>query len=60
VPDLDAGHTVLVVAHGNVLRALIGHLDRIPPDDLRNVTISTGEPLLYAFPWVAPGATVHW
>ena len=45
--DLRAGRTVLVVAHGNVLRVLISHLERIPPDALRDITVPTGRPLRY-------------
>ena len=35
VPDLAAGITVLVVAHGNSLRALVKHLDGISDDGHR-------------------------
>jgi 2,3-bisphosphoglycerate-dependent phosphoglycerate mutase len=45
--DLRAGRTVLVVTHGNVLRTLIGHLERIPPESLRDITVPTGEPFGY-------------
>ncbi len=47
VPDLKAGHTVLVVAHGNSLRALIKHLDGISDDDIAEVNLPTGVPMLY-------------
>ena len=47
VPDLRAGHTVLVVAHGNSLRALVKHLDRIADDDIADLNIGTGIPLHY-------------
>ncbi|MEV4033607.1 2,3-bisphosphoglycerate-dependent phosphoglycerate mutase [Streptomyces umbrinus] len=47
--DLHAGRTVLLVAHGNVLRALISHLDRIPSDAIRQITVPTGEPIRYEF-----------
>ena len=47
VPDLRAGHTVLVGAHGNSLRALVMHLDRIDPAAIVEVNIPTGEPLVY-------------
>jgi 2,3-bisphosphoglycerate-dependent phosphoglycerate mutase len=40
VPDLRAGHTVLVAAHGNSLRALVKHLDGSPPA-FRSATTST-------------------
>ena len=47
VPDLLAGHTVLIGAHGNSLRALVKHLDGISDDDIVDVNIPTGEPLVY-------------
>ncbi|HWO62344.1 MAG TPA: phosphoglyceromutase, partial [Umezawaea sp.] len=48
VPDLRAGATVLVAAHGNSLRALVKHLDEISDDDIAGLNIPTGIPLLYA------------
>jgi 2,3-bisphosphoglycerate-dependent phosphoglycerate mutase len=47
VPDLAAGRTVLVVAHGNSLRALVKHLDGIGDDEIAGLDIPTGMPLLY-------------
>jgi 2,3-bisphosphoglycerate-dependent phosphoglycerate mutase len=47
VPDLRRGRTVLVVAHGNTLRALIKHLDRIPVEAVPRLEIPTARPLLY-------------
>jgi len=47
VPDLRTGRTVLVVAHGNSLRALVKHLDGISDDDIAGLNIPTGIPLLY-------------
>ena len=47
VPDLQAGHTVLVVAHGNSLRALIKHLDGISDADIAEVNLPTGVPIRY-------------
>ena len=47
VPDLRAGATVLVAAHGNSLRALVKHLDGISDDDIAGLNIPTGIPLLY-------------
>ena len=45
VPDLRAGRTVLVAAHGNSLRALVKHLDGIGDDDIAGLNIPTGIPL---------------
>jgi 2,3-bisphosphoglycerate-dependent phosphoglycerate mutase len=47
VPDLQAGHTVFVVAHGNSLRALVKHLDGIGDDAIAEVDIPTGKPIVY-------------
>ncbi len=47
VPDLQSGRTVLVVAHGNSLRALVKHLDGISDEDIAGLNIPTGIPLLY-------------
>jgi 2,3-bisphosphoglycerate-dependent phosphoglycerate mutase len=47
VPDLTAGRTVLVVAHGNSLRALVKHLDRIGDAAITELNIPTGIPLVY-------------
>jgi 2,3-bisphosphoglycerate-dependent phosphoglycerate mutase len=48
VPDLAAGKVVLVVAHGNSLRALVKHLDGISDADIAGLNIPTGIPLVYA------------
>ncbi|WP_133848296.1 phosphoglyceromutase [Labedaea rhizosphaerae] len=47
VPDLRAGKTVLVAAHGNSLRALVKHLDNISGADIAGLNIPTGIPLRY-------------
>jgi 2,3-bisphosphoglycerate-dependent phosphoglycerate mutase len=47
VPDLKAGKTVLVTAHGNSLRALVKHLDGISDADIAALNIPTGQPLVY-------------
>jgi 2,3-bisphosphoglycerate-dependent phosphoglycerate mutase len=47
VPDLQAGHVVLVVAHGNSLRALVKHLDGIGDDAITGLDIPTGQPIVY-------------
>lgn len=46
-PDLMAGRTVLVCAHGNSLRALVKHLDDIADDDITALEIPTGVPIAY-------------
>ncbi|WP_370290926.1 phosphoglyceromutase [Nocardioides sp.] len=47
VPDLRAGHTVLVAAHGNSLRAIVKHLDGLDDEAIVGLNIPTGMPLLY-------------
>jgi 2,3-bisphosphoglycerate-dependent phosphoglycerate mutase len=48
VPDLRAGRTVLVAAHGNSLRALVKHLDGISDSDIAGLDVPTGIPLCYS------------
>ncbi|MER7796278.1 phosphoglyceromutase [Microbacterium sp. NPDC096154] len=47
VPDLKAGKTVLVTAHGNSLRGLVKHLEGISDEDIAALNIPTGIPLVY-------------
>ena len=47
IGDLAAGRTVLVVAHGNSIRALVKHLDGIADADIAGLNIPTGIPLAY-------------
>ena len=46
-PAVRAGHRVLVAAHGNSMRALVKHLDRVSDADIVGLNIPTGVPLLY-------------
>ena len=46
-PSLGGGKTVLVVAHGNSLRALCKYLDSISEDEIPDLNIPTGIPLIY-------------
>jgi 2,3-bisphosphoglycerate-dependent phosphoglycerate mutase len=47
VPDLRAGACVLVVSHGNTLRALVKHLDATGDEEIMTLNIPNGTPLLY-------------
>jgi 2,3-bisphosphoglycerate-dependent phosphoglycerate mutase len=47
LPDLRAGKNVLVAAHGNSLRALVMHLDGLSREQVLELEIPTGVPLLY-------------
>ncbi len=46
-PDLKAGKNILIVAHGNSLRALIMKLDNLSKEEVVKLEIPTGEPILY-------------
>lgn len=47
-PQLKSGKNILVVAHGNSLRALMMHLERIGPDQIPEINIPTGVPRIYS------------
>lgn len=47
VPCLQQGANVLLVAHGNSLRALVKHLDQLSDTEITDVEIPTGIPLVY-------------
>ncbi len=63
VPDLRAGRTTLLAAHGNSLRALVKHLDGISDEAIAGLNIPTGIPLVYELnddlSPVTPGGTYH-
>ncbi len=46
-PQLDAGQNVLIVAHGNSLRALIMYLEHLSPEQILEREIATGDPITY-------------
>src|SRR5690606_3723348 len=46
-PELAAGKTVLIPAHGNSLRALVKHLSGISDADITGLEIPTGQPIVY-------------
>ena len=46
-PDIDSGKRVLIVAHGNSLRALVKYLDQTSDQEIVNLNIPTGVPLVY-------------
>jgi 2,3-bisphosphoglycerate-dependent phosphoglycerate mutase len=47
VPEIRKGKRVLIVAHGNSLRALIKHLDQLSDQEIVDLNIPTGMPLVY-------------
>lgn len=48
-PEVKAGKTLVIAAHGNSLRALVKHLDNISDADISGLNIPTGIPLVYNF-----------
>jgi 2,3-bisphosphoglycerate-dependent phosphoglycerate mutase len=48
-PEVARGRKVLIVAHGNTLRALVKHLDTVSEADIVELNIPTGIPLVYGF-----------
>lgn len=46
-PRVKSGERLIVAAHGNSLRALVKHLDKIPDDKIVSLNIPTGIPLVY-------------
>jgi 2,3-bisphosphoglycerate-dependent phosphoglycerate mutase len=46
-PDVKAGKQVLIAAHGNSLRALVKYLDNVPEQEIVELNIPTGIPLVY-------------
>ncbi len=47
VPEIEAGKRVVIVAHGNSLRALVKHLSNITDADIVHEEIPTGKPMVY-------------
>ena len=46
-PQLKAGKTVFVAAHGNLIRAIVKFIEGIPDDQIANLEIPIGAPLVY-------------
>jgi 2,3-bisphosphoglycerate-dependent phosphoglycerate mutase len=49
VPSLRANRRVIVVAHGNSLRALVKHIEGIGDDEIETLEMQHGQPLMYRF-----------
>ena len=47
--DMEAGKRVIIAAHGNSLRALVKYFDDMTPEQILEVNIPTGVPLVYEF-----------
>jgi 2,3-bisphosphoglycerate-dependent phosphoglycerate mutase len=55
LPELRAGKNILMVSHGNTLRALIKHIESIPESDVPLLEVATGE--IVAYEITADGVT---
>ena len=49
IPSIVSGKKIIVVAHGNSIRALIKYLEDISEEEIVNLNIPTGVPILYKF-----------
>ena len=47
LPEVEAGHTVLVAAHGNSLRSIVMAIEQLTPDEIIKRELATGEPVVY-------------
>lgn len=48
-PELKAGKTIIIAAHGNSLRSLIMYLEKLSPEEILKTEVPTGKPRLYEF-----------
>ena len=48
-PDMKAGKKVIIAAHGNSLRAVVKYFDNLSREEILDVNIPTGVPLVYEF-----------
>jgi 2,3-bisphosphoglycerate-dependent phosphoglycerate mutase len=49
IPQLKEGKNILISAHGNSLRSIVMHLDHLTEEDVLNLEIPTGRPLVYHY-----------
>ncbi|MDN3507033.1 MAG: 2,3-bisphosphoglycerate-dependent phosphoglycerate mutase [Simkaniaceae bacterium] len=49
VPHLASGQNVFISAHGNSLRSIIMHLDNLSKEEVLNLELATGDPILYEY-----------
>ena len=49
LPQINAGRRILIAAHGNSLRALIMNFEHLTPEQIAEVNVPTGFPLVYEF-----------
>ena len=56
-PEIKNGKNIIVAAHGNSLRSIVMHLDKLTKEQVLELNIPTGAPLLYVF--VANGTIIE-
>jgi 2,3-bisphosphoglycerate-dependent phosphoglycerate mutase len=49
MPEIKSGKNIIVAAHGNSLRSIVMHLDNLTKEQVLELNIPTGAPLLYVF-----------
>ncbi len=49
IPDLKAGKNILVAAHGNSLRSIVMYLDKLTREQVLELNLGTGVPIIYEF-----------
>ena len=47
LPQVEAGETVLIAAHGNSLRSMVMAIEQLSPDEILKRELATGEPVVY-------------
>ncbi len=60
VPQLKAGRSLLVAAHGNSLRALVMHLESLNSEEILNFEIPNGQPIVYSIDENLNATRTHW
>ena len=59
-PELKIHKNILIVAHGNSLRALMMYLENISPTEIEEINIETGVPRLYEYTETLELLNVHY
>jgi 2,3-bisphosphoglycerate-dependent phosphoglycerate mutase len=49
IPHLEKGENVFIAAHGNSIRAIVMHLEKLREDEIVQLEIATGDPLIYTY-----------
>ncbi|MFP4568282.1 MAG: 2,3-bisphosphoglycerate-dependent phosphoglycerate mutase [Candidatus Woesearchaeota archaeon] len=49
IPHLKKGKNIIIAAHGNSLRAIIKHIEKIPDTEISKLELATGKPIIYEY-----------